>query len=216
MGLAAEWGDAGHRHHRLGYVPIIELVLSLSNHLHTYFTTESDQSESTCWPTVYLKLYVGRMHDSSTTLPPASTLSMTRAVIVTGIEHALSSLVCQENVSVLKTLTVSQHGGCYCCPTAGWGVGAGAGCRLWGAVQCVGCRCRAWCGAWDVGWVWVWGMRSRGGVQIWVQMWGTGCRVQGEAGISGRGTACPLLRSPAPQGSLFFLELVTAKAIQNL
>lgn len=38
-------------------------------------------------------------------------------------------------------------------------------------------------------------------------MWGTGCGVQGEAGISGRGTACPLLHSPALWGSLFFLEL---------
>lgn len=56
-----------------------ELVLSLSNHLHTYFTSESDQSGRACWPTGYLKLYVGGMRDSSTTLPQ---LSVTRAVIV--------------------------------------------------------------------------------------------------------------------------------------
>lgn len=55
--LVTEWGDAGHRHHRLGHVPIIELALSLSNHLCTYFTTESDHSEmlahsvckTVCW-----------------------------------------------------------------------------------------------------------------------------------------------------------------------
>lgn len=112
----------------------VELVLSLSNHLYAYFTTGSDQSESTCWPAVYLKLYVGGTLDSSTTVPGASTLSVTRIVMVMGGEHALSTRVSGERVSSQNSHSVRVQ----------WVLllsYSGVGCRV--RVQGLGCRHRA-------------------------------------------------------------------------